>query len=283
MTMSPSRSYISRTLPLAISGSSDERGAHLAPDARRRARGAGPAFPHCAALARATYPRPPMSVAFLLCVERGPLESQTLLCVESLRRWGGALADSPVYAFAPRPGSEPARETVDALGELGARYVDEPLNPDLGELPHANKVFVTAWAEAHAPDDVFVFTDSDTVFLDEPAELSAGDWEAAARPVGAVNKGSTGEGHKNEADWQILYEVLGVSARPFLDTVVERTPARAYFNAGLVAIRRDRGSARLGATRPWPCSTRRSPGARRYAARSTSWPLPGSSPTASIA
>ena len=88
---------------------------------------------------------------------------------------------------------------------------------------------------------MFVFTDSDTVFLDEPAELSAGDWEAAARPVGAVNKGSTGEGHKNEADWQILYEVLGVSARPFLDTVVERIPARAYFNAGLVAIRRDRG------------------------------------------
>ncbi len=225
-----------------------------------------------------------MSVAFLLCVERGPLESQTLLCVESLRRWGGALADSPVYAFAPRPGSEPARETVDALGELGARYVDEPLNPDLGELPHANKVFVTAWAEAHAPDDVFVFTDSDTVFLDEPAR-------AVRRGLGgggpAGRRGQQGLHRRGPQERGRLADPLrgaGVSARPFLETVVERIPARAYFNAGLVAIRRETGgSARLGATRPWPCSTRRSPGARRYAARSTSWPLPASSPTAWIA
>jgi hypothetical protein len=182
-----------------------------------------------------------MSVAFLLCVERGPLESQTLLCVESLRRWGGALAESPVYAFAPRPGSEPATATVQALDGLGATYVDEPLNPDVGDLPHANKVFVSAWADSNAGEDVVVFTDSDTVFLAEPSELASGDWEAAVRPVGAVNKGSTGEGHRNEGDWQTLYEVLGVSARPFVETVVDRTRARAYFNAGLVALRRASG------------------------------------------
>ena len=32
-----------------------------------------------------------MSPTFLLCVERGQLESQTLLCVESLREFGGEL------------------------------------------------------------------------------------------------------------------------------------------------------------------------------------------------
>lgn len=178
---------------------------------------------------------------FLMCVERGGLEAQTLLCVESLRTFGGELARSPVYAFAPRPGSEPSKETVSALGDLGAVYVDEPLNPDLGELPHANKVFVAAWAEAQLDHEVFVFTDSDSVFLAEPAELVPGDWDAAARPVGAVNKGSTGEGHRNEADWQTLYEVLGVSARPFVETVVGRERVRAYFNAGLVALRRETG------------------------------------------
>ena len=189
------------------------------------------------------YPRPPMPVAFLLCVERGRLESQSLLCVESLREFGGDLASAPVYTFAPRPGSEPSQATVAGLADLDAHYVDEPLNTDVGELPHANKVFACAWAEAQLDHELLVFTDSDTVFLAEPAELRPGDWEAAARPVGAVNKGSTGPGHRNEADWQTLYEVLDVSARPFVQTVVGHERVRAYFNAGLVALRRESGLA----------------------------------------
>lgn len=183
----------------------------------------------------------PMSVAFLLCCERGPLEAQTLLCVESLRSFGGALAEAPVYAFAPRPGHEPEPPTVDALRAHEVTYVAEPLNPDVGDLPHANKVFATAWAQKNVEAEVLVFTDSDTVFLAEPAELRPGDWDAAVRPVGAVNKGSTGPGHRNEDDWQTLYEALGVEARPFTETVVERERMRAYFNAGLVAFRREAG------------------------------------------
>ena len=192
-----------------------------------------------------------MSVAFLLCCERGPLEAQTLLCVSSLRAFGGALADAPVYAFAPRPGSEPAPATVSALAGLNAEYVDEPLNPELGELPHANKVFVAAWAEGELGHDVLVFTDSDTVFLAEPSELAPGRWDAAVRPVGSVNKGSTGEGHRNEADWQTLYEVLGVER-----TAVRRDGCRARARARLLQRRprgpaaRDRARRAHGAMRP---------------------------------
>jgi hypothetical protein len=178
---------------------------------------------------------------FLLCVERGKLESQALLCVESLRTFGGAMAGSPVYAFAPRPGKEPSQTTIAALREHGVTYVDKPLNPDLGELPHTNKVFVTAWAEAELDEEILVFTDTDTAFFYEPFELRPGDWVAAVRPVGAVNRGSRGEGHRNEADWQTLYAELGVGARPFVRTVVDGKRIRAYFNAGLVALRRDSG------------------------------------------
>jgi hypothetical protein len=182
-----------------------------------------------------------MSVAFLICVERGSLEAQGLLCVASLREFGGAMSQSPVYAFAPRPGSEPGEDTIAALREMGVEYIEEPLNPDMGKIPHVNKVFVAAWAERNLDHEVLVFTDSDTVFLAEPAELAPGEWDAAARPVGSVNKGSTGEGHDNEEAWRTLYEVLGVRERPFLETVVERDRIRAYFNAGLVALRRDSG------------------------------------------
>jgi hypothetical protein len=182
-----------------------------------------------------------VSTCFLLCVERGPLESQTLLCVESLREWGGELANAPVYTFAPRPGREPADATLERLGELGAMHVREPLNAAHPELPHCNKVYASAWAERELDDEILVFVDSDTVFLDEPALLASGDWVAAARPVGQTNAGSTGEGHRNESAWQALYEELGVEARPFLESNVEGERIRAYFNAGLVGVRRDSG------------------------------------------
>jgi len=182
-----------------------------------------------------------MAPCFLLCVERGPLEAQTLLCVESLRAFGGELAEAPVYAFAPRPGHEPAPATASALERLGVTVVAEALNPRLGDLPHTNKVFVAAWAEAELDADVLVFCDSDTVFLGPPVELGTGDWEAAVRPVGAVNRGSTGAGHKNEEAWETIYRELGVSARPFVETAVGGERVRAYFNAGLVALRRSSG------------------------------------------
>ena len=191
----------------------------------------------------AFYPRAFVSTALLLCVERGPLEAQSRLCVESLRTFGGELAEMPVYAFAPRPGEEPSEATAAALGEMGVTMVAEPLNPDHPDLPHTNKVFAAAWAEVNVDADAIVFADSDTVFLAEPAELAACDWDAAARPVGAVNMGSTGADHKNEADWELLYDELGVSARPFVETVVSEERIRAYFNAGLVAFSRASGLA----------------------------------------
>lgn len=182
-----------------------------------------------------------MSLAFLMCVERGPLKAQSLLCVESLRRWGGALAGVPVYAFAPRPGREPGRDTVEALRDLGVELVDLPLNQRHAEHPTWNKVFVAAWAERELDHETIVFTDSDCVFLGEPGELAAGEWLAAAKPVGVSRAASTGPGSEAEEWWQRMYRVLGVRSEPYVTTVVDRVRVRAYWNAGLLAARRDAG------------------------------------------
>jgi hypothetical protein len=180
--------------------------------------------------------------ALLMCVERGLLEPQAVLCVESLRRWGGALAGMPVYTFAPRPGHEPAVETVAALERLGARHVDLTLNERRPDLPHTNKVYVSAWAERELDHDVLVFNDSDTIFLDAPTELDIPSGTLAAlRPVGSASAASTGPGDRNEPDWLRLYAALGVRDRPFGETVVKRTRIRTYFSAGIVAVRREAG------------------------------------------
>ncbi len=179
-------------------------------------------------------------LAFLLCVERGRLESEALLCVESLREFGGAYAQAPVYAFAPRPGYEPEPVTVERLEALGVSLVDEPLIKRFEEIPTFNKVAVSAWAERELGHETLVFTDTDCVFLGEPTELDGGDWVAAVRPVDRRIAGSRGKG-KSEPFWRKMYAELGVKNEPFVETTVGQMRIRAYWNTGLVAARRSAG------------------------------------------
>lgn len=183
-----------------------------------------------------------MDVAFLICVERGRLESEALLLVESLRRFGGALARAPVYAFAPRPANRPEPDTVERLAALEATYVAEDLVERFESTPTFNKIPVCAWAERELDHETLVFTDTDTVFLGEPAELdlATGDWIAAARPVDRRISGSKGKG-KNEPYWRRMYEALGVRSEPFVETAVGGMRIRAYWNSGLLAARRSAG------------------------------------------
>jgi hypothetical protein len=182
----------------------------------------------------------PQPVAFLICVEHGRLESEAVLLMESLREWGGALADAPVYAFAPRPGLQPEPATTERLRSLGATVVDEPLVDRFAEIPTFNKVSVSAWAERNLGHEFLVFTDTDTVFLGEPAELAGGDWVAAVRPVDRRIAGSKGKG-RNEPFWRKMYAELGVTEEPFTETTVGQMRIRAYWNTGLIAVRRSAG------------------------------------------
>jgi hypothetical protein len=186
-------------------------------------------------LATATTP------AFLICVEHGRLESEAVLLVESLRAFGGACAEAPVYAFAPRPGLQPEAATVERLEGLDARVIDEPLVAErFADEPTLNKIAVSAWAERELDHDTLVFTDTDSIFLGEPTELMEGDWVAAARPVDRRIAGSRGKG-KNEPYWRKMYDELGVKGRPFVHTAVGGQEIRAYWNSGLLAARRSAG------------------------------------------
>jgi hypothetical protein len=178
--------------------------------------------------------------AFLICVEHGRLESEAILLVESLRAWGGAHADAPVYAFAPRPDFRPEAATVERLKELGCVVVDEPLVDRFADRPTFNKVAVCGWAERELDHETLVFTDTDCVFIGEPRELAEGDWVAAMRPVDRRIAGSRGKG-RGEPYWRKMYEALGVKERPFVRTTVGHMKIRAYWNSGLIAVRRDAG------------------------------------------
>jgi hypothetical protein len=67
-----------------------------------------------------------------------------------------------------------------------------------------------------------------------------GDGVAPARPVDRRIAGSRGKG-KNEPYWRRMYEALGVTEEPFVETAVGQMHIRAYFNSGLLAARRSAG------------------------------------------
>ena len=183
-----------------------------------------------------------MTLAFLACAERGRLEPQTLLLVRSIRRWGGRFRDAPVWTFQPRAGTEVSGATAAALRDLSVTHVTERLNERFPDYGIANKVFACAWAEEHVPADVLVFLDSDSVLLGEPAALDLPPGtDAAVRPVDRKHQGSTGPSDPHDAFWRAAYTATGVRGEPSVRTTVDDEEIRAYFNAGLVAARRDAG------------------------------------------
>ena len=181
------------------------------------------------------------SIGFLIRVARGKLEAQSVLLAESVRAWGGTLAGASLYAFTS-PEDSPSEETMERLSAHDVSHVELRLDSPYREPPVLNKVFVSAWAERELEHEVLAFVDSDTVFLDEPRELTLDGWLAATKPVGnSRTAGSTGPGDPNEPYWQRVYELLGVRSWPFVTTTVDRARIRAYWNTGLIAARRSAG------------------------------------------
>jgi hypothetical protein len=183
-----------------------------------------------------------MSLRIVCCVEAGRLEGETLLLCSSLRRFGGALADSPVTAYRPRAGDELSPATRTALDGLGVELIEDELNTDHAFHPIANKLYAAADAEGRYGESSVAVLDSDAVFLAEPDALDLPEGtDAAASPVGKVSEGTTGPGHRNEAYWQELYRDFGVADPPWIETALQRRRVRGYWNSGLVAARRDSG------------------------------------------
>ncbi len=182
----------------------------------------------------------PMRVAFIACVEPGRLEDQGVLLFRSIRRFGGRFADAPIVSFQPRS-SEPLRpDTIEALRSLGVEHRTERLNREFEDVPIANKVLATEWSERHLDADVIAFLDSDTFVCGEPTDLALEPGRAAAvRPANKKNVASTGPDDRKDRYWRKVYALCGVPEPPFIETTVDRQRVRAYWNAGLVVLRRE--------------------------------------------
>ena len=181
-----------------------------------------------------------MGLAFVICVESGSLEEQAVLFAESIRTWGGTNADARIVSVEPRGESGIADATLAEFERLVVEHHTDELNDQFPKYPIANKVFTAAWAEQNLADDVIAVCDTDTFFVNDPVRLEV-ERGAAARPVGQKKRGSTGPDDENDEYWLRMYQLCGVEERPFTETTRAGTQIRAYFNSGLLAVRREEG------------------------------------------
>ena len=203
-----------------------------------------------------------MSVTFIACVERGELESKTVLLCRSIRRYGGRFADAPIFTFQPREGTTITAGTRRELESLHVEHVTERLNTDFHDYAIGNKIFASARGEELATTEFVVFLDSDTIITSEPSEFALRDGiDGAARPVDYWRHGnepiddpdhehwkthhrrvaSSGPGDPIDDYWLRMYELCGVTNEPWVETVGDRKRIRAYFNSGLAVARRSAG------------------------------------------
>lgn len=188
-------------------------------------------------------------IAFVACIEPGPLQDQTLRLFESLRRFGGRLAHCSAYAVSPRPDRRIDAAARAELRTLGVVHIEEHLNRDCPEYGSANRVAAAAHVEANYAHEILVVLDSDTLFLREPDQfLLAPDVDAAVRPVDVKGMCSSGLSDPCDRYWQDLCTASGIdyASIPWTRSTVDDVRIKASYNGGLVVTR-----SRLGILQRW--------------------------------
>lgn len=188
----------------------------------------------------ATFNTP--NCSFILSVEQGPLEAQAVLLVESLRRFGGAYANCPVYAISPRPARQIGAACAAALTALGAQTITLdlfPLNEAYGPI---GRMAACAWAEQNLTSEVIVGLDDD-LFFARPPDFDLTGCDFFARPVDTKGICTTGPNDPADAYWHQIAQLAGVhyDEIPTVETTVHQIRVKASYNGGMIAVRRALG------------------------------------------
>jgi hypothetical protein len=181
----------------------------------------------------------PGSVAFVTVAEpNGALEDQVLLLAESLREWGGRLADAPILCISPRFRLPLRRSTLARFDKLGITHIYRNRNHRFSWHAFVNKPLAVIEARQATDAENLVWLDSDALVLGEPECFLEADSDFAA----IFTKGdmaTTGPSHPCDAYWRwaCSHLELDVEGLPWVESQGARV--RYCIQAGVFRIRRE--------------------------------------------
>lgn len=182
---------------------------------------------------------------FVTVISSFEQERQATLLAESIRSFGGALADSAIWMFSPAPGEQFMKDA----DRLSARVVRVKVPDAVAKYIFGAKVFALAEAERMASPDVktIVSIDPPCLVVKPPLLYGLGeDADAAVRPVHIRNVGSQADAPP-DGYWAGIYKAVGVDdVSTTVESFVDAERIRSYFNTHSFAV-----SANKGLMRRW--------------------------------
>ena len=170
--------------------------------------------------------------------------ADVLLLVESIRAFGGGLADRPVLVGVPSAAVTLSDTTRAGLDRLAASVMPIDIGPDLMRFPFAAKVVAAAALEQAAVTmtERLCFLDRDTIVIQEPTEfLLPAECALGYRPVHHRLLGPAW-GEPLDSFWSLVHRICEVPDERDFQMVTHCGEAiHPYFNAGALVVRPGRG------------------------------------------
>ncbi len=184
-------------------------------------------------------------VAIATSVESLPQARKASLLVDSLRRFGGPLADAPVHVVV----DSVLEETASLWNRPGVTAHPLEGDPALRRFPYARKVLAAAQIErlVERTARTLIWLDAETLVLSSPSALVLrGNATLAVRPVFLRNAVALPEGAPLDGWWTRIAREAGLDPS-FPDTVaplVDAGRVRWYVNCGVYAVKPSKGLLR---------------------------------------
>jgi hypothetical protein len=167
--------------------------------------------------------------------------SDSLLFIESLREFGGDLADARILALTPKQASRFSKEDEARFYALKIERLFFHLNEETYKFPFASLVYAAAQAESflRGKTESLVWLLPDTLVINPPSDFYLNQGcKLAYRPVHHTLIGSIYDQPLDEF-WSLVYQHCHVpEERVFpMETCVGDNTIRPYFNAGMLVVR----------------------------------------------
>lgn len=167
---------------------------------------------------------------FLTLVRTDQDSARAKLLVESLREFGGPLAESEVWVFVPDPARSPWTGPVDEVTDVHELSVPEVLR----DYPFSEKVCACAQAERMAAGTAgsLVWMSPDTLVVGPPVLYELGlSHDAAFRPVHIRNIGLPADAPLDRFWSRVCNAAWMSDIDQLVESFVDGHAIRAYFNS----------------------------------------------------
>jgi hypothetical protein len=182
-------------------------------------------------------------LVFVHIVEKGDLESKSVLLCSSIRKYCGIYKDSVIYAITPRKGKEVSDKTKDIYQKLNVNYIYKELNVKWYDQPYLNSIYGSAYIEKKYLNNniSLVYVDSDTFFLNQPdkLDLEKNNVKIAVSPIDSVKAEIADYDINNISEyWKNVYRLFDVNVNNlwYVTTLHDDKKIIAYFNIGIIAV-----------------------------------------------